>query len=58
MERTYKIVKKDRKGMDAVRRPTAIDIAWAAGIYEGEGSCITNHNAKWSDVVCCQREPE
>lgn len=24
------------------RRPTLIDIAWAAGIYEGEGSCSTN----------------
>jgi hypothetical protein len=60
-ERTYKIVKKDRQGLDAVRRPTAIEIAWAAGIYEGEGSCITNHSDKGyaSFVVSVnQKDPE
>ena len=61
MERTYKIVKKDRKGMDAVRRPTAIEVAWAAGIYEGEGSCVANHNSKGYEsfvVSVNQNDPE
>lgn len=61
MERAYKIVKKDREGLDAVRRPTAIEIAWAAGIYEGEGSCITNHNGTGSIsfvVSVNQKDPE
>jgi hypothetical protein len=60
-ERTYKIVKKDREGLDAVRRPTAIEVAWAAGIYEGEGSCITNHSDQGyaSFVVSVnQKDPE
>lgn len=29
----------NRPDLDATKIPTAIDIAWAAGIYEGEGSC-------------------
>ncbi len=61
MERNYKIVKQDRKGLDAVRRPTSIEIAWAAGIYEGEGSCITNHNGTGSKsfvVSVNQKDPE
>jgi hypothetical protein len=31
MKREYKIVKKDKAGLDAVKTPTAIDVAWAAG---------------------------
>jgi hypothetical protein len=61
MKRDYKIVKKDREGLDAVRRPTAIEVAWAAGIYEGEGSCVTNHNGKGSmsfSVTVAQKDPE
>jgi len=61
MERDYKIVKKDREGLDAVRRPTAIEVAWAAGIYEGEGSCVTTRNTKTSTsfAVCVpQKDPE
>jgi hypothetical protein len=59
MERTYKIVKRDRQGLDAVRRPTAIEVAWAAGIYEGEGSCVTAGEKRNSfDVRICQKDPE
>jgi hypothetical protein len=61
MERTHKIVKKDRKGLDAVRRPTAIEVAWAAGIYEGEGSCVTNHSDKGYESFVAsvnQKDPE
>lgn len=40
LERNYKVVKRDRQGLEPTRKPTAIEIAWAAGIYEGEGSCL------------------
>jgi hypothetical protein len=59
MKRTYKIVKKDREGLDAVRRPTAIEVAWAAGIYEGEGSCVTTGEGNRSFAICvAQKDPE
>jgi hypothetical protein len=60
-ERTYKIVKKDREGLDALRRPTAIEVAWAAGIYEGEGSCVTTRSTETSKsfaVSVSQKDPE
>jgi hypothetical protein len=56
MKRDYKIVKQDRKGLDAVRRPTAIEIAWAAGIYEGEGSCVATRTS--FGVSVSQKDPE
>ena len=61
MERGYKIVKKDHQGMDAVKRPTAIEVAWAAGIYEGEGSCVTNHSGSGYESFVAsvnQKDPE
>jgi hypothetical protein len=58
MERTYKIVKKDWKGLDAIRRPTAIEVAWAAGIYEGEGSCIAVKKSNSFGVCIAQKDPE
>lgn len=59
MERNYKIVKKDREGLDAVRRPTAIEVAWAAGIYEGEGCCVTGGGKKNSFYASVsQKDPE
>jgi len=36
------VVHRNKTGFDATRKPTAIDIAWAAGIYEGEGSCVAS----------------
>jgi hypothetical protein len=29
-----------KKGLERVTPPSLIEIAWAAGIYEGEGSCL------------------
>ena len=40
MDRKYTITKKGWKGLEPTKIPTALEIAWAAGIYEGEGSCI------------------
>lgn len=46
-----------RHGNPSIVRPTAIDIAWAAGFLEGEGSFSLTHRTS----VCCisqvQREP-
>lgn len=59
MKREYKIVKKDRSGLDPVLTPTCRDIAWAAGVFEGEGSCVasgTNRTSFTADVS--QKDPE
>lgn len=59
MKREYQIVKRDRKGLDATKVPTVLDIAWAAGIYEGEGSCIaTGHQKRSFNVQVSQKDPE
>ncbi len=59
MKRDYTIVRKDRDGFDATKKPTAIDVAWAAGIYEGEGSCCkAGHNGKSFNVLISQKDPE
>ena len=29
----------NKPGFEAILHPTTLDIAWVAGIYEGEGSC-------------------
>jgi hypothetical protein len=59
MARNYQIVKKDRKGLDPVKKPTVLDIAWAAGIYEGEGSCLAGGNGNRSfSMQLSQKDPE
>ncbi len=37
--------------------PTTLDIAWAAGIYEGEGSCTLHKNNHTSMIRVTQKEP-
>lgn len=58
------VVHRNKTGFDATLKPTAIDIAWAAGIYEGEGSCVAS-GEKASDgsrrsfaVNVPQKDPE
>lgn len=59
VKREYKIVRKDREGFDAVKKPTAVDVAWCAGIYEGEGSCSKAGMHKQAFVVLVsQKDPE
>src|ERR1700733_5848744 len=59
MKREYKIVRKDRAGYDATKKPTAIDVAWAAGIYEGEGCCVkAGKNKQAFSVMVSQKDPE
>jgi hypothetical protein len=61
MKRNYYIVRGNRGGkeLDATKPPTAIDVAWAAGIYEGEGTCSTKGGGNKSYTVCVsQKDPE
>ena len=41
-----------------VQRPTLLDIAWAAGIYEGEGTCSVGGGGKSFSVAVTQKDPE
>jgi len=53
------IIRKDKSGLNAIRIPTDLDIAWAAGIYEGEGSCVKGGHGNRSFVVSVsQKDPE
>ena len=52
-------IRKDRAGLDAILKPTDLEIAWAAGIFEGEGSCCASGTGKRSFVVAVdQKDPE
>jgi hypothetical protein len=52
-------VHKDKPGLDATKTPTALDVAWAAGIYEGEGSCVVSGKGKKSfSASVSQKDPE
>ena len=45
--------------LDATKIPTPIDIAWAAGIYEGEGTCRNcGHAERGFMVSVTQKDPE
>ena len=44
-----------RKPLKALRSPTVIDIAWAAGIYEGEG-CVSSSKGSIK-VGVTQKDP-
>lgn len=40
-----------RRTQRAVLHPTMRDLAWAAGIYEGEGTCVRNGKGSSTAVV-------
>ncbi len=45
--------------LDATKVPTEIDIAWAAGIYEGEGTCrLCGYNKRSFMATVVQKDPE
>lgn len=45
--------------LDATKVPTEIDIAWAAGIYEGEGHCrLCGHGKRSFAAAVVQKDPE
>ncbi len=49
---------KKGDSLDAVTKPTAIDIAFFAGFYEGEGSCCPTAKCKALGVDVRQKDPE
>jgi hypothetical protein len=49
----------NRPDLDATKIPTAIDIAWAAGIYEGEGTCrMSGKGKRGFSAAVVQKDPE
>lgn len=49
----------NRPELEATKVPTTIDIAWAAGIYEGEGCCRNCGRGKRSFMASvAQKDPE
>jgi hypothetical protein len=52
-------VRENKPGLEPIKVPTAIDIAWAAGIYEGEGTCSSKSGAGGSyGITVSQKDPE
>ncbi len=43
-----------KPGLEAVEHPTSIEIAWATGLYEGEGSC--GNASGTAGVAICQKD--
>src|SRR5712692_7981444 len=39
-----------KPGREASLHPTPLDIAWAAGVFEGEGNCQHNNNSEYARV--------
>jgi len=50
-------IKGNNPALDATKVPTAIDIAWSAGIWEGEGSCRLSQKRSLC-VTVVQKDPE
>ncbi len=50
-----------KPGLEAIEHPTTWDIAWAAGIYEGEGSCSYTDGLRDRSpslqVIIAQKDP-
>jgi hypothetical protein len=50
-------IRRKIEHLEPTKVPTNIDIAWAAGIWEGEGSCDIR-NKRRATVVVTQKDPE
>lgn len=52
-------IREQKPGLEAIKVPTAIDIAWAAGIFEGEGTCSIKGGGKGSySTTVAQKDPD
>lgn len=52
-------IRPNYRELDATKTPTALDIAWAAGVYEGEGNCRLCGRGKRSfSLAVAQKESE
>jgi hypothetical protein len=53
------IHRKDKDGLDPVRMANDFEVAWAAGVYEGEGSCVRSGHGQRSFVAqMAQKDPD
>ncbi len=53
------VIRKQNPKLKATKIPSNLEIAWAAGIFEGEGCCTTSGHGKRSFVVSVsQKDPE
>ena len=52
-------MRQGRHMKEVVTRPAFADIAWAAGIYEGEGTLTMTRKPRWFTfgVSICQKDP-
>lgn len=58
MKRTFWI-RSNRKDLEATKIPTALDIAWAAGIFEGEGTVrLCGRGKRGLAAAVPQKDPE
>jgi hypothetical protein len=49
----------NRPELEATKIPSAIDVAWSAGIYEGEGTCrLCGHTKRGFMASVTQKDPE
>lgn len=53
------MTRRNKPELDATKVPTEIDIAWAAGIYEGEGTCrLVGKTKRGFMASVVQKDPE
>ena len=50
-------IKRNNPALDATKTPTVLDIAWAAGFFEGEGHPRLNYK-RGVDLSVSQKDPE
>jgi hypothetical protein len=59
MKRIDMYVRPNRPDLDATKTPTLIDIAWSAGIYEGEGNIrLCGRGKRGLAASVAQKDPE
>lgn len=51
------IKRQSNPELDPTNIPSAIDVAWASGLYEGEGS-VRGYNKRSTIAQMCQKDPE
>ena len=53
------MTRPNRPDLDATKTPTEIDVAWSAGIYEGEGHCrLCGKTKRGLSAAVVQKDPE
>jgi hypothetical protein len=59
MRKNYRTTRPNKPELDATKVPSTLDIAFAAGFYEGEGTCrMSGHNKRGFMLSVTQKDPE